>query len=814
VADEKLGRAVLEITVDDKQYKFAMEGVRQEADKTKEHLSGLNTVVNAAAIEHWGSEAISVLKEVVVGVVELGERGTRVDEVAEGFHQMSEAAGSTAQVMLGAMREGVRGTVSDFDLMQVGTKMLSYGLKTSEADMRTLAEGAKMLAERTGGNAKEAFETLTNSIATGRTTHLKQLGLMVDGKAAAQAYADAHGLDAKALTAHEKAAATAAAVTSVLHKQLGTGHDQAVRFGDRVEQAKAAMQNFTDALGVGISRSPVLMAGMNSAATAIQKAFGGAQTTLIDLLVHALEKVVIVATYVAQAAVFGAGQFVLAWAGANFAFNAFIAGMVLGVATAMDGLVKLGEVAAKLGPTISGVHKEDVAAMKELATSTRELAGGFTAQGQAALKSGQEQLGVLAKVNGVIVTTRKAMVDAQGAQTHATEGTKRAIIDLGGADEEISKKRIKNAKQIAETLLKLQQQVALDGKVGMAKRLQEIENEKNMELLKARELTGGKGNEYAKMVAAINQHYVAQVRIARTSTDAIMQLEFNLQRQITGNALAGQAKRLADLKASEDLELRNLLAMTQGETAEYTRLAALIKQKYDGMRQDATNSYKGRERAAEQAGFKEQSELATTADNARQLYDAMRTSQLYTTKELEDAWVAAEKAKREATGKATLGMTDSMERWGDATVSILGSLGGKHKSAAIAGALISTYMAVAKTMASIPWPASLPAVAAALAAGMANVNKIRSQPAGFKEGTPGLDFVNFGSESATLLHGPEAVIPQGKGHVLAGEIAGAMGGRGLSGDQALGKLDKLIQAMERLPYTMKRAMRDGLLQTQ
>ena len=65
----------------------------------------------------------------------------------------------------------------------------------------------------------------------------------------------------------------------------------------------------------------------------------------------------------------------------------------------------------------------------------------------------------------------------------------------------------------------------------------------------------------------------------------------------------------------------------------------------------------------------------------------------------------------------------------------------------------------------------------------ANVAKISSQT--FRAGTSRLDFENFGAQSSAVLHGPEAVIPKGGGHLLAGEIAAAMsgmkGGRGGGG---------------------------------
>lgn len=64
---------------------------------------------------------------------------------------------------------------------------------------------------------------------------------------------------------------------------------------------------------------------------------------------------------------------------------------------------------------------------------------------------------------------------------------------------------------------------------------------------------------------------------------------------------------------------------------------------------------------------------------------------------------------------------------------------------------------------------------------------------GFALGTPNLDYVNFGRKSMVPLHGMEAVVPQGSGSQLAGEIAAAMGATGGDTDGAI--LDAL-QAIE------------------
>lgn len=64
------------------------------------------------------------------------------------------------------------------------------------------------------------------------------------------------------------------------------------------------------------------------------------------------------------------------------------------------------------------------------------------------------------------------------------------------------------------------------------------------------------------------------------------------------------------------------------------------------------------------------------------------------------------------------------------------------------------------------------------------------KPAGFKDGTPNLDFSNFRAGTPAILHGDEAVVPRGGGHQLAAEIAKA-GGAARGGTVIVQALDSL-----------------------
>lgn len=193
-------------------------------------------------------------------LIDLGTRGAAVSDLAEGFAALSSSVGAASEQMLGALREGVAGTLSDFDLMQLANKALGAGLIKTTEDMKTLSEGARALAKRTGGDTKEAFDTLTSAIASGRTAQLKQLGLFVDSKVAVEAFAKSVGKSVSDLTDAERAQALSAATLAQLKQELLTAAPPAADFGERIEQVRSALTNLRDSIGVIVAGSFVDLA--------------------------------------------------------------------------------------------------------------------------------------------------------------------------------------------------------------------------------------------------------------------------------------------------------------------------------------------------------------------------------------------------------------------------------------------------------------------------------------------------------------------------------------------------------------------------
>jgi len=137
-----------------------------------------------------------------------------------------------------------------------------------------------------------------------------------------------------------------------------------------------------------------------------------------------------------------------------------------------------------------------------------------------------------------------------------------------------------------------------------------------------------------------------------------------------------------------------------------------------------------------------------------------------------DAAVAA--AQKAVDDEATRAKIANVTLILDSASTILRALFGKSKAAAIAAAIIDTLASIVKTLASYPWPWSLVPAAAAAAVGYANVQKIRSQDAGFAQGTPGTSFVDFGAGTPSMLHGEEAVVTRSQGEGVASMVRDAI----------------------------------------
>ena len=750
--------------------------------------------------------AIGAIGAATAAVVALGS----LRESIEGAAHVGDV-GASADVMLGKLQAGTLGTISNFDLMKLANKALGAGLVKSADDMGTLAEGAQLLADRTGGSAKEAFETLTSTIATGRTAGLKQLGLFVDTKVATEEYAKSLGKSVGALSDAERAQALSTGTLKVLREQLDVSGKAQADFGDNVQRAKVFVENFTDNLGEAIATSPVVKAGMEGIGAALQQAFGGSSQDSVKTLMGFVNRFAIFLVDAAQVGVEAGRLISETWNGVKFLFNAILGGITEGLGVVQSAVAKVAEAAASI-PGAPQWLKDYAGHAREGADALQLMAGSFKQSAQAAIDSSTENATAFAAVQTGLAKAREAMVAAQGASVELAGPN--GLGALPPAAERAATVTAEQAAKISETQQKLQEDIALAQTTGIENRLLELTFGYEREIAALDNLKGLTLAKRQEMVNAIGLKYDLLTQKSTDSSAEILAVTQHLEEELAAVNQTAQDQKLAQLDAGYLAEIAKIEALEVKYGENFNAIKAKVLATYAAMAGAATAAHDSIEARANAQGFQTRAQLQETANAAQKTYEDMLASGKFNAEQLEAAHQKAEEAKRKASDDTKTFQLTAGQALVQGTQQIFSVLGEHHKSAAIAGAIINTYQAIAKALASAPWPFSLVLAAGAAAAGWANVSKIRSSDIGWAEGTPGTAFVDFGRGSTEVLHGQEAVINKAQGATLAGMVGEAVreAKRGGSSDGTIAIFELNVPWGQAADRFLMRRNRAGLLE--
>jgi hypothetical protein len=690
------------------------------------------------AVTQFAGGAVAAVAGVTGAIVLLGQRGSDVADVQDGFAGLSARAGETADTMLGALQRGTLNTIDNFTLMKTANEALGSGLITSAKDMETLAGGAKLLSGRVGGDTTKAFDILTDSIAKGKPAGLKQLGIFVDTDAALQAYAASVGKTSSQLSDHEKKTALSAATLKALRGELADAGPLTASFSDRIAQGKVAITNLTDSLGVAIANSPVLAAGMDGIAEAVKGAFGGDQQETVKTLSGYVGKFAIFLVDTASVGVEAARFITNAFEGSKVIFNAILEALFTGIGKAAGTLADLADKAKAL-PVVGSAFEAVAGGLRSTADLADSLAFGFGDMKEKALESAAETNAAFDTVQGTLGKTRDAMVAASEAEGQ-----------LGASAPP-----------------------AADGvrKIGDA--------------------AGYTEQEIKAMEDATRRSQEAMFDMVASGQDAVARL----QSEITAQTLTGIDARLFAIQQAQDAELAGYQGLALAAPALYEQITALIQEKYAQQAAAAQGFFSSAEAYAQSAGFQTRDQMEQNVATTLAGYMQMAESGKFTSEELKKAWAKYIAAKDQLEGTSTLSSIEKFELIANAAKGLISAVFGKGKAGAIATAIIDTAQAVVKALASAPPPLNYGLAAAVGAAGLIQINKIRSQEIGFAAGTPGTSFVDFGRETVTALHGNEAVINAAQGATL-GEILSDMVGSALrtGEDRTVRQLEKMEEA--------------------
>lgn len=469
----------VELTLDDK---GAVLGIKQVGDTAKRTgddvekfqkkvsltsriLQGIGQGIGQRIFDGFTSSAWGAIE--AIGA--LAERGSEVSNVAGSFEALAGIAQQSSSDMLSGFREGTRGLVADFELMQAANRGLLLGLPLTAGEMKTLGETAVALGKAMNVSATQAIGDLITGLGRGSALILDNLGIIVNEEQAYQRYAASIGKSAQALTDAEKKTAVyrdAIAAASKKVAEMGGVH---LTFADRVKIGQVALQNMRDTIGRAIAESPALAVLMERISTAVLKAFDGSAPSL-ERWIQIVNRVAQALVTLAQVGVSLAKYIGIAYFGLVGLFNQVAAGalsMVAAIQAAFSGLysllVSLYEQMAKLmqsiaslpAPLAQALHLSTDAAAKaetqfrslatgatsaaagleDAAKGTSALAGGFSLQAVEAQKSGDAWAksldGVSTWLDQVSSDMAKATRETRGFAPGATDKATKSTGDLG-----------------------------------------------------------------------------------------------------------------------------------------------------------------------------------------------------------------------------------------------------------------------------------------------------------------------------------------------------------------------------------------------
>jgi hypothetical protein len=234
------------------------------------------------------SLGVGALSAAIVGfgatIVALGVSGSKIADVETGFDRLSGSA-ENAEEILKAMREGVRGTVNDLQLMTSANKLMSAGVTASAVDFGTMTAAANVLSRRGLGDLETIMSTIGRAEQTGRLQRLAYIGITGNMKIAEEQYANSLGTSFAALSQTQKVEAQRFALMQALNKVVADGGVQTLSFAQLVNQTSVAMANWVEELEKSIAKSPQVAAAFVAIRDALVKAFGGDSDQMLKTVV-------------------------------------------------------------------------------------------------------------------------------------------------------------------------------------------------------------------------------------------------------------------------------------------------------------------------------------------------------------------------------------------------------------------------------------------------------------------------------------------------------------------------------------------------
>jgi len=209
----------------------SMKKGKQEADKLKSSISKIGDFSQKI----WFG--IQNLRMVGGTIKEMTTLALKANDVKAAFEGIADAD------FLEKLRENVKGTVSDFDLMQKTVEAIDLGATNEQ--LETFTKFARLEAVRKGGNTMVKFGEIVSGVLRGSTELLDNFGInLTDLNRKIEELADG-----KRLGAVERRALSVDAAVALMNERMARTGELALSDAERVARAEAKWKNMKITLG-------------------------------------------------------------------------------------------------------------------------------------------------------------------------------------------------------------------------------------------------------------------------------------------------------------------------------------------------------------------------------------------------------------------------------------------------------------------------------------------------------------------------------------------------------------------------------------
>jgi hypothetical protein len=440
-----------------------IEKATRKVDEATGGISAKMIAVGSAIGTFVGQLAVDAIKTLGREVLDLATNGIKLAPIVSSFDRLSASIGESGDEMIAVTRTATKGLIKDLDIMQSANKAILLGLPVTANEFGTLASAATALGKAMGQDATKSLDDLITALGRSSPLILDNLGLTVKVGEANEAYARSVKRSANDLTdAEKKLAFYNAAVDAAKVKMEALGGVQ-LTLADQITRLRNGFQNFTDALGVAIARSPVLNELLGAFAGSVEDAFGKNQTDRVQLFIRAINQSAIAIVDFGVSAIDVAASVHDAYRTMAEAVSLDVSSMAKGMLNTMrgsvDALIGVALALQRFDPT--GIAERNLKLL--VATRAAMTANTHTNEGFGRTLDGASQQ--LKALRDRLIDSSRAQVAAADIAADLTKRTN----DLAGSSKEAAK--VSDALFGRDVIEKANQYAAAIGNISNVQRL-------------------------------------------------------------------------------------------------------------------------------------------------------------------------------------------------------------------------------------------------------------------------------------------------------------------------------------------------------